>query len=53
MSNSFGFGGTNAAVWSVFWVVISLMFAGYLYVAHGPSVASLFVTGYALEKVPR
>lgn len=42
---------TNAAVWSVFWVVISLMFAGYLYVAHGPSVASLFVTGYALEKV--
>ena len=42
---------TNAAVWSIFWVLISLAFAGYLYYAHGPSVASLFVTGYALEKV--
>lgn len=42
---------TKAAVWSVFWVLISLGFAGYLYVEHGPSVASLFITGYALEKV--
>ena len=42
---------TNAACWSIFWVLISLAFAGYLYYAHGPSVASLFVTGYALEKV--
>ncbi|KQB52975.1 tellurium resistance protein TerC [Pseudomonas endophytica] len=42
---------TNAAVWSIFWVLISLAFAGYLYYAHGPTVASLFVTGYALEKV--
>jgi hypothetical protein len=29
-----------------------LAFAGFLYVQHGPEVASLFVTGYALEKVP-
>jgi tellurite resistance protein TerC len=42
---------TNAAVWSVFWVVISLGFAGFLYIEHGPTVATLFVTGYALEKV--
>ncbi|MEB0091702.1 TerC/Alx family metal homeostasis membrane protein [Pseudomonas sp. CCI4.2] len=42
---------TQAAVWSVFWVVISLGFAGFLYVEHGPTIASLFVTGYALEKV--
>lgn len=42
---------TQAAVWSVFWIVISLGFAGFLYVEHGPTVASLFVTGYALEKV--
>lgn len=42
---------TNAAAWSIFWVVISLVFAGYLYSAHGAEVASLFVTGYALEKV--
>lgn len=41
----------NAALWSVFWVLVSLGFAGYLYAAHGAEVASLFVTGYALEKV--
>lgn len=41
----------NASIWSVFWVAISLAFAGFLYVSHGPEVASLFVTGYALEKV--
>jgi tellurite resistance protein TerC len=42
---------TSASVWSIFWVLISMAFAGYLYFAHGPTVASLFVTGYALEKV--
>jgi tellurite resistance protein TerC len=42
---------TKASVWSVFWIAISLAFAGFLYVQHGPEVASLFVTGYALEKV--
>lgn len=41
----------GASIWSVFWVAISLAFAGFLYVQHGPDVASLFVTGYALEKV--
>lgn len=41
----------DASLWSVFWVVISLAFAGFLYVNHGSEVASLFVTGYALEKV--
>lgn len=41
----------NASIWSVFWVAVSLAFAGYLYATHGPEVASLFVTGYALEKV--
>lgn len=41
----------NAATWSVFWVLISLAFAGFLYATHGAEVASLFVTGYALEKV--
>lgn len=41
----------NAAMWSIFWVVVSLAFAGYLYATHGPETASLFVTGYALEKV--
>lgn len=42
---------TDATMWSIFWVAVSLVFAGYLYVTHGAEVASLFVTGYALEKV--
>jgi tellurite resistance protein TerC len=41
----------KASIWSIFWIAISLAFAGFLYVQHGPQVASLFVTGYALEKV--
>lgn len=41
----------KASLWSVFWVAISLGFAGFLYVQHGPDTATLFVTGYALEKV--
>ena len=42
---------TNATMWSIFWVAISFVFAGYLYANHGPDVANLFVTGYVLEKV--
>lgn len=41
----------NASLWSVFWVAISMAFAGFLYLQHGSQVASLFITGYALEKV--
>ncbi|ABB10387.1 Integral membrane protein TerC [Burkholderia lata] len=41
----------RASIWSIFWVAISLAFAGFLYVQHGAEVASLFLTGYALEKV--
>lgn len=41
----------NAVAWSIFWVAIAMVFAGYLYLTHGLEVASLFVTGYALEKV--
>ncbi|KVK89289.1 tellurium resistance protein TerC, partial [Burkholderia ubonensis] len=41
----------KAVFWSIVWIAVSLGFAGYLYVAHGSEVASLFVTGYALEKV--
>lgn len=42
---------SNAVMWSIFWVALSLVFAGYLYYEHGSTVASLFLTGYALEKV--
>lgn len=41
----------GAVAWSLFWVAISLAFAGFLYVQHGAQAASLFLTGYALEKV--
>ncbi len=41
----------RASIWSVFWVAISLAFAGFLHVQHGAETASLFLTGYALEKV--
>ncbi|ROR15196.1 TerC/Alx family metal homeostasis membrane protein [Erwinia sp. JUb26] len=41
----------SAALWSLFWVAVALGFAGFLYIHHGAEVASLFVTGYALEKV--
>ncbi|OAM26135.1 MULTISPECIES: TerC/Alx family metal homeostasis membrane protein [Eikenella] len=41
----------SAALWSVFWVLVSLAFGGYLWVHHGSEMASLFLTGYALEKV--
>jgi len=43
-------GMTDAILWSVFWVAVSLAFAGFLYWHHGAPVASLFLTGYVLEK---
>ncbi len=41
----------SAVLWSIFWVATAFGFAGFLYIHHGAEVASLFVTGYALEKV--
>ncbi|WP_276904161.1 TerC/Alx family metal homeostasis membrane protein [Frischella perrara] len=41
----------SAILWSVFWIVISLLFAVYLFYNYGSEVGSLFITGYALEKV--
>ncbi|MEY0514185.1 TerC/Alx family metal homeostasis membrane protein [Providencia manganoxydans] len=41
----------NAIFWSLFWVVIAMVFAVFLYLHHGSEVASLFITGYVLEKV--
>ncbi|MWP48335.1 MULTISPECIES: TerC/Alx family metal homeostasis membrane protein [unclassified Gilliamella] len=40
----------NAIIWSVFWVIVALAFALFLYIHHGREVASLFITGYVLEK---
>ena len=41
----------SAIMWSIFWIAVAFAFAGFLYIHHGLEVASLFVTGYALEKV--
>ena len=41
----------EASIWSVFWIGVAMLFAGYLYVRAGSETASLFLTGYALEKV--
>ena len=41
----------SASLWTVFWIVVAMAFAGFLYIHHGSEVASLFITGYALEKV--
>ncbi len=35
----------SAALWSVFWVVVAMAFAGFLYIHHGAEVASLFCNG--------
>lgn len=41
----------SASIWTLFWILVSLAFAGFLYFHHGREVASLFLTGYALEQV--
>lgn len=41
----------SAILWSIFWVAISLGFAVFLYIHHNAEVATLFITGYALEKI--
>ena len=41
----------SAAMWSLFWVFVSVLFGLFLWLRHGSEAASLFFTGYALEKV--
>lgn len=40
----------NAAMWSLVWVACSAAFAGFIWWARGAEMASLFTTGYVLEK---
>ena len=40
----------NAALWSLVWVACSAAFAGFIWWARGAEMASLFATGYVLEK---
>lgn len=40
----------RAIVWSLFWVMSAIAFAGLLTVWRGPSAAQFFLAGYAVEK---
>ena len=40
----------SAALWTVFWILVSLAFGGYVYVTHGLEDANAFLSGYVLEK---
>lgn len=40
----------NALLWSCVWVAVSLAFAGYIGLTHGSEDASMFLSGYFLEK---
>ncbi|MDO4643112.1 MAG: TerC/Alx family metal homeostasis membrane protein [Cardiobacteriaceae bacterium] len=41
----------SAALWTLFWVAIAIIFGIYLWLHHGATAAQLFFTGYALEEV--
>lgn len=41
----------SATAWTLFYIGAALLFAGYIYDAMGPESASLFLTGWSLEKV--
>ena len=40
----------SAILWTIFWVVVSLAFAVYVYVTHGAEDANAYLSGYVLEK---
>ncbi len=41
----------SAALWSIFWIAISLLFGLYIQFTHPGDYSKLFFAGYALEKV--
>lgn len=40
----------DSVIWSIFWVCLSMGFYAYLNFHHGAAEASMFLTGYVLEK---
>jgi tellurite resistance protein TerC len=40
----------DAARWSVIWIICALIFGAFVWWERGPEAASLYVTGYVLEK---
>lgn len=41
----------SAVAWSIFWIAVALAFGVFLYYHNGSEAASLYLTGYVLEKV--
>lgn len=40
----------EAVRWSIFWIVLALLFNAYVYFTQGPTAALNFLTGYLIEK---
>jgi tellurite resistance protein TerC len=40
----------SSVIWSIFWILLSLGFYGWVMYHHGSTCGSLFLTGYVLEK---
>lgn len=40
----------SAVMWTIFWVIVSLAFGGYVYFSHGAEDAQAYLSGYLLEK---
>lgn len=40
----------SAAIWSVVWTILALLFAVYVFVEHNPQDGQLFLAGYFLER---
>ncbi|MBM76232.1 MAG: tellurium resistance protein TerC [Proteobacteria bacterium] len=40
----------SSVIWSIFWIVLSLAFYGWVRMEHGKDCGNLFLTGYVLEK---
>lgn len=40
----------TSCIWTIFWILVSVLFGVYLWYHHNVEVASLFFTGYILEK---
>ncbi len=40
----------SSVLWTIFWIFLAFVFAGYIWKAHSADDASLFIAGYLLEK---
>ncbi|HEY8417132.1 MAG TPA: TerC family protein [Limnochordales bacterium] len=48
--NSHAVKAKEAAIWTVVWIVVALIFGGFLYWWRGPDTAMEYITGYLVEK---